>query len=213
MNIIFEGVDASGKTTTLNAFGELLTEEKENFYLINELEESPLWEVLKKMFQDDPFLLSNKNFKTSTYETLVLAANHFYKQEFFRQNNKKIYVYDRDFMTVLAYQKYVLEREYGVDYKKFYEPFKELMLFDLKPISTIAYFNVPVEVSIERIISRGREKPYTQQQIDFLKAVKKNFEEELIPEVRTMEIDVLEIDGTKDPKENAKKIYKRVRGK
>lgn len=212
MNIIFEGADASGKTTTLNAFGELLTEKKENFYLINELEESPLWEVLKKMFQADPFLLSNKNFKTATYETLVLAANHFYKQEFFRQNNKKIYVYDRDFMTVLAYQKYVLEREYGANYKKFYEPFKELMLFDLKPISTIAYLNVPIEVSIERIISRGREKPYTQQQIDFLKAVKENFEEELIPEVRSMGIDVLEIDGTKEPKENAEKIYKKVRG-
>lgn len=211
MNVIFEGADASGKTTTMNAFGQLLSRKNESFYLINELEESPLWEVLKKMFQEDPFLLSKKNFKTSAYETLVLAANHFYKQEFFRDNSDKIYVYDRDFMTVLAYQKYVLQCDYGNNFEKFYEPFKKLLLFDLKPIETIAYLKVPIDISISRIITRGREKPYSEEQVKFLKAIKENFEEELIPEVRSLGIDVLELDGTKDPKENAKTVYSRVK--
>lgn len=211
MNIIFEGADASGKTTVMNKFGNLLEANNEKFYLINELEESPLSGVLAKMFQEDPFLLSKKQFKTSIYETLVLAANHFYKQEFFRDNSDKIIVYDRDFLTVLAYQKYVLQCEYGRNYEKFYKPFKEMMLFDLKPVETIAYLKVPIEVSLQRIITRARENPYNTEQIEFLKAIKRNFEEELIPEVIDIGIDVMELDGTLDPDLNAKKIYQKVK--
>lgn len=211
MNVIFEGADASGKTTVMNKFGNLLDANNEKFYLINELEESPLSGVLAKMFQEDPFLLSKKQFKTSIYETLVLAANHFYKQEFFRDSSDKIIVYDRDFLTVLAYQKYVLQREYGRNYEKFYKPFKEMMLFDLKPVETIAYLNVPIEVSLQRIITRARENPYNAEQIEFLKAIKHNFEEELIPEVMDIGIDVMELDGTLDPDLNAKKIYQKIK--
>ena len=211
MNIIFEGADASGKTTVMETFGKILKENNEDFYLINELEESPLSGVLAKMFQEDPFLLSKRTFKTSTYETLVLAANHFYKQEYFREHGNKIIVYDRDFLTVLAYQKYVLQCEYGKDYEKFYNPFKEMMLFDLKPVETIAYLKVPIEVSLERIIRRGRENPYNEEQIRFLKAVKQSFEEELIPEVRSRGVDIMELDGTLPATLNANRVYQKIK--
>lgn len=211
MNVIFEGIDASGKTTTLKAFERIIANNNENFYSINELEDSPLWEVLQRMFSEDPFLLLNKNFKTSTYETLVLAASHFYKQEYFREYSDRINIFDRDFMTILAYQKRILQNEYGENYKKFYVPFKEMLLFDLKPIETVAYLQVPIEISIERIMSRGREKPYTQEQIDFLVATKTNFEDELIPELMSNGIDIMLLDGRNEPEKNAELIYRKVR--
>ena len=135
----------------------------------------------------------------------------FRSQEYLREYVNRINVFDRDFLTILAYQKYILQKEYGSDYKKFYTPFKEMLLFDLKPIETIAYIQVPIDVSVERIKLRGREKPYTQKQIEFLEAVKFNFEKELIPEVRDLGIDVTILNGLNSPKENAELVYKKVR--
>ena len=210
MNIIFEGVDASGKTTTMNSFSQVLDYNEEKYHMINELEESPLSPVLQKMFESDPFLISNKHFKTSAYESLVLAASHFYKQEFMR-DEKQIVVYDRDFLTILAYQKPILEKEYGRDYIKFYEPYKQLLLYDLKPIELLVYLQVPLEVSIQRIISRGREKPYTKEQIDFLKRIKDVYEKELIPEMKDLGMNILTLDGREDPTKNAQTIYRLVK--
>lgn len=212
MNIIFEGIDASGKTTLLSAFEKILVDNNENFCSVNELEESPLRCVLKNMFAEDPFLLSKKDFKTSIYETLVLSADCRYKQEYFDKYADKINIFDRDFPTILAYQKCILQRDYGKNFSEFYEPFKKIMFFDLKPIKTVVYLKVPIEISVQRIIERGREKPYTQEQIDMLIAVKNCYENEIIPELMSMGIDVTILDGTAQPEVNAEKIYKKIKG-
>ncbi len=212
MNIIFEGIDASGKTTLLSAFERMLFDNKESFYSVDELEESPLRGVLKNMFDKDPFLLSKKDFKTSIYETLVLSADCRYKQEYFNKYTNRINVFDRDFLTILAYQKCILQRDYGENFSEFYEPFKKLMLFDLKTIKTVVYLKVPIETSIQRILKRGRGQPYTQEQIDMLIKVKNCYENELIPELMSMGIDVTILDGTAPPEVNAEKIYKKIKG-
>ena len=210
-NIIFEGIDASGKTTLISAFEKILVENNENFYSVDELEESPLRYVLKNMFDEDPFLLSKKDFKTSIYETFVLSADCRYKQEYFDKYTDRINIFDRDFPTILAYQKCILQRDYGENFSEFYEPFKKLIFFDLKPIKTIVYLQVPIEVSIQRIIERGRETPYAKEQIDMLIAVKNYYENEIIPELMSMGIDVTILNGMEPPEVNAEKIYKKIK--
>ena len=84
MNIIFEGIDGTGKTTLINRIIKKLNEKSYKTNYIKEIEDTPLQPVLKKMLDNDPFFKNNKDFKTSVFETFILAADFFYKQEYFR---------------------------------------------------------------------------------------------------------------------------------
>ena len=178
---------------------------------MNELKGSPVCDLLK--FQKNSFGLSeDEDFKTSVYETLLLGAHNHFKQECFgRKTSSEINTFDRDFMTVLAYQRFILQQDYGASFKEFFEPFKKLMFFNLMPIKTIVYLTVPIDVSIERIKLRGREDPVTEEQVEFLIAAKNYYEKELIQEVKSLGVDVIILDGTASPIENAKKIYTKIR--
>lgn len=211
INVIFEGINASGKTTTLKALETVLKANSENFHNINELEESPLAGILKDMLKKDAFLVSGEKFKTSIYETLLLVAHARYKEECFGRDIKRINIFDRDFMTVLAYQRYTLKKEYGSSFEEVYEAFKKIMFFQLVPVELVVYLKVPLELSIERAKLRNREEIYTPEQIDYLTEAKKYYEEELIPEVRKKGITVLELDGTASTEENVKIIYDEIK--
>ncbi len=100
MNIIFEGINGSGKTTVIKEFLKFLDLSNIDYTYISDLTyETPLKSVLMSMFEDSVFLETTALFKTSLYESLVLAANHHYIQEQLR-DSKKFNVYDRDFISV-----------------------------------------------------------------------------------------------------------------
>lgn len=210
MNIVFEGVDASGKTTLIDSFSELLDSKNEKYTMINELKESPLSDVLQNMFNNDPFLLSNEKFNTSMYETLVLAADYYYKKEYTKKYKDQLVLFDRNLLTILVYQKAILEDNYKSLYKKLYNPFKEMMMADTNDNELIAYVSIPVEMSVERIIKRQREKLYNKDQIEFLRKIKRIYEEEIIPEFTSLGKNIILLDGRDDPKENSNKIYNRI---
>ena len=106
------------------------------------------------MLKEDPFFNSKSHFKTSIYETFLLAADFFYKQEYFREESKFINIYDRDFFTVLCYQKLIIEKEYGERANEFFESFTNCLMFDLKNIDLFVYMKVPLELSFKRIEDR-----------------------------------------------------------
>ena len=82
MNIIFEGVNGSGKTTVIDAFKKDLDDKEKKYEYVSDLVyETPLTPVLEYMFESGVFLNMKENFKTSLFESLVLAANHHYIQE------------------------------------------------------------------------------------------------------------------------------------
>lgn len=210
MNIIFEGIDAVGKSTLINNLKLHFDKENINARVIKEIEESPLNEILSKMLKEDPFFNSKSHFKTSIYETFLLAADFFYKQEYFREESKFINIYDRDFFTVLCYQKLIIEKEYGERANEFFESFTNCLMFDLKNIDLFVYMKVPLELSFKRIEDRDNYI-LNDEQKKYLKKAKERFENELIPRLKSQNINIIEVDGQESLEDKIQYILKRMK--
>lgn len=210
MNIIFEGIDAVGKSTLINNLKLHFDKENINARVIKEIEESPLNEILSKMLKEDPFFNSKSHFKTSIYETFLLAADFFYKQEYFREESKFINIYDRDFFTVLCYQKLIIEKEYGERANEFFESFTNCLMFDLKNIDLFVYMKVPLELSFKRIEDRDNYI-LNDEQKKYLKKAKERFENELIPRLKSQNINIIEVDGQESLEHKIQYILKRMK--
>ena len=208
MNIIFEGVDGSGKTTIIDNFKRDLESKKEIVRYVDELtQDSPISEILAKMLSDDPFFMLDKTFPTSIFESLLLAADMHYRQERYKYNDG-YNLYDRDFLSILSYQKEILKDDYS-NYMDFYKPFKEIVLFNLKPIDLLVYVHVPLEVSVSRVASRDNIT-FLEKQKQFLLSLKNSLEHELIPELEAQKVKVLKLDGREKPSNNVSKIYREI---
>ena len=83
------------------------------------------------MLSDDPFFMLDKSFSLlQFFESLLLAADMHYRQEKYKYKDG-FNLYDRDFLSILAYQKQILKGDYS-NYMEFYKPFKEIVAFNLK---------------------------------------------------------------------------------
>ena len=205
MNIIFEGIDGVGKTTIIDNLKKDLESKNEIVRYVDELtQDSPISEILGKMLSDDPFFMLDKSFPTSVFESLLLAADMHYRQEKYKYNDG-YNLYDRDFLSILSYQREILKEDYK-NYMDFYKPFKEIVLFNLKPIDLLVYVHAPLEVSVSRVAARDNIK-FIQKQKDFLLCLKKSLEQEIIPQLEKQKVKVLKLDGRDNPSKNISKIY------
>lgn len=208
MNIVFEGIDGVGKTTIINELTEDLKQKKEIVRYVDELtQDSPISEILAKMLSDDPFFNLDKGFPTSIFESLLLAADMHYRQEKYKYNDG-YNLYDRDFLSILSYQKEILKEDYP-NYMEFYKPFKEVVMFNLKPIDLLVYVHAPLDVSVARVAKRDHIQ-FIEKQKKFLMALKKSLEIELLPELEKQNVKVLRLNGTESPKKNISKIYRSI---
>lgn len=205
MNIVFEGIDASGKTTIINKLKEIFDTNNVDSQIIADIKEpTPLLPVFENMFNSN-FLELNENFKTSIYQTLLFACSHFYVQEK-NKNNKHITIYDRDIFTLLSYQKELLRQEYPNNYNDFYKPFKEMLMFENKQIDMLVYVSIPLEENIQRKINRDGLL-FSEEEKEKLAIFKKNMEAEIkcYTEQHPNTI-LLNLDGRENPLTNCKKI-------
>ncbi|MGL5965260.1 MAG: deoxynucleoside kinase [Fusobacteriaceae bacterium] len=210
MNIIFEGIDAVGKTTLLNSLKNHFDENGQKSRIIKEIEDSPLNEILSKMLKEDPFFNSKINFKTSIYESFLLAADFFYKQEYFRENREAmINIYDRDFFTLLCYQRLIVENEYGERAAEFFENFTKCIMFDIKNIDLFVYMSVPLETTFKRIQARDNYILNLQER-GYLERAKERFENQLLPELKAQNINIVKINGEEEIEQKLKKILKGI---
>ena len=208
MNIVFEGIDGVGKTTVIDSLKKDLEAKKEIVRYVDELtQDSPISDILNKMLSDDPFFMLDKGFPTSIFESLLLAADMHYRQEKYKYNDG-YNLYDRDFLSILSYQKEILKDDYE-NYMDFYRPFKEIVLFNLKPIDLLVYIHAPLEVSVSRVAKRDNIE-FIESQRNFLQALKTSLESELIPQLEKQNVKVLELDGRDKPYQNVSKIYKEI---
>ena len=210
MNIVFEGINGSGKTTLINSLKDEFEKEKIKYTYISDLKyDTPLKPVLEMMVKDSVFAELKNEFKTSIFESLVFAANHHYIQEKLK-NEKGIFLYDRDYISVLGYQKGIIQKEY-IDWEKFYIAFREIMLFELKKIDLLVYLSVPMDENIRRIESRNNKK-YSKEDIDLLLGLRNNVEEEVKKAQEQYNIPTLYLSGIEEPKENIKLIKTKITG-
>lgn len=208
MNIIFEGIDGVGKTTVINSLKNDLEKRGEVVRYVDELtQDSPISETLGKMLSDDPFFMLDKSFPTSIFESLLLAADMHYRQEKYKYDDG-YNLYDRDFLSILSYQREILRADYK-NYMDFFKPFKEIVLFNLKPIDLLVYVHAPLEVSIERVAARDKIE-LLENQIQFLSSLKSSLEEELLPELESQSVKVLRLDGRNTPSHNITQIYREI---
>ena len=91
----------------------------------------------------------------------------------------------------------------------FYRPFKEIVLFNLKPIDLLVYIHAPLEVSVSRVAKRDNIE-FIESQRKFLQALKTSLESELIPQLEKQNVKVLKLDGRDKPYQNVSKIYKEI---
>lgn len=208
MNIVFEGIDGVGKTTVIESLKKDLEEKKEIVRYVDELtQDSPISDILSKMLSDDPFFMLDKGFPTSIFESLLLAADMHYRQEKYKYNDG-YNLYDRDFLSILSYQKEILKGDYE-NFMDFYLPFKEIVLFNLKPIDLLVYIQAPLEVSVSRVSKRDGID-FIESQRKFLQALKNSLESELIPQLEKQNVKVLKLDGRDKPYQNISKIYREI---
>lgn len=208
MNIIFEGIDGVGKTTVIDSLKKDLESKKEIVRYVDEItQDSPISETLGQMLSDNPFFNLNNGFPTSIFESLLLAADMHYRQEKYKYDDG-YNLYDRDFLSILSYQKEILKKDY-TNYMDFYKPFKEIVLFNLKPIDLLVYIHAPLEISVSRVAKRDNIQ-FLDEQKNFLQLLKLSLENELIPELESKKIKVLKLNGTDNPQQNIKKIYKEI---
>lgn len=208
MNIVFEGIDGVGKTTVIDSLKKDLEEKKEIVRYVDELtQDSPISDILNKMLSDDPFFMLDKGFPTSIFESLLLAADMHYRQEKYKYDDG-FNLYDRDFLSILSYQKEILKEDYS-NYMDFYRPFKEIVLFNLKPIDLLVYIHAPLEVSVSRVAKRDNIE-FIESQRKFLQALKTSLESELIPQLEKQNVKVLKLDGRDKSYQNVSKIYKEI---
>lgn len=208
MNIVFEGIDGVGKTTVIDSLKKDLESKHEVVRYIDELtQDSPISDILGKMLSDDPFFMLEKGFPTSIFESLLLAADMHYRQEKYKYNDG-YNLYDRDFLSILSYQKEILKGDYE-NYMEFYKPFKEIVMFNLKPVDLLVYVHAPLEVSVSRVAKRD-QREFLEKQKQFLQSLKTAYEKDLIPQLEKEKVKVLKLDGRNLPSKNVSKIYEEI---
>ena len=208
MNIVFEGIDGVGKTTVIESMCKDLEKRNEIVRYIDEItQDSPISDILAKMLNDDPFFMLDKEFPTSIFESLLLAADMHYRQERYKYNDG-YNLYDRDFLSILAYQREILRNDYS-NYMDFYKPFREIVLFNLKPVDLLVYVQAPLELSVSRVAKRDNIE-FIETQKNFLQSLKYSLENELIPQLEEKKIKVLKLDGRDNPYNNVSRIYEEI---
>jgi thymidylate kinase len=178
----------------------LLRKKDINFEYIADLEiDTPLKPILQMMLSKDIFLQMSKTFKTSLFESLTLAANHHYIQEMHRKN-QGLTIYDRDFFSILSYQKDIIKKEYQ-DWEEFFTPFKQIIIYQLKDIDLLCYVKIPTQQNIQRTEKRDKRK-FSKEHIVMLNKFKKNLESELTDYKKQTKVPFLTLDGSLPPTEN-----------
>lgn len=209
MNIVFEGINGAGKTSIIRNLVNVMKKEGLNAYQIDEISEmSPLSPVLAEMYKTDTFLRMKKNFNTTITESLILAADYHFVQEY-TKNLDGYKIYDRDIITQIVYQKYFLALSYGDD-NGFFKNWEKCLIFNMKKIDLIVYVDVPDEKSLIRTSQRDNVV-FNKADIKIMKDLHKLQKQYAIQFCEENHIPFILLDGTKEIDENVNFLYLKIK--
>ena len=163
--IIFEGVEASGKSTNLKLVSNFLKKIKRKFIKIREPGGTRFSEFIRNMILSKNSIL---NYKTDLL--LILAARSENMDKILKKNlGKKIILIDRFTDSTIAYQHYGM----GIDIKLI-EILNNFVVSKFKP--TITFLNIVNKKNmIKRIKKRSVNNKYDRFNYNFYNKVQKGF--------------------------------------
>lgn len=205
-HLIFEGIDCAEKTTTIKRLSETLAQRGISSHCIDEISDSPIFEVQQNIFKQDPFFRLHKSFKTSLFETLLLSADAVYRHEKMLAESKKdqinsVYLYDRNVPSVLAYQSLILKEDYPQETQKIVENLSNILFHEQNQFDGIVFIDIPLKTVLERTQERENRR-LTLEQINFLKKVRDSYYIYL----DKVHVPVLKLSGLDDIEQNVGKI-------
>ena len=149
INIVFEGPTGAGKTTIINRLNKIYSK-KYKVGITNDIDRSsPLYKVIKNMFDDNALVSLKTNFNTLRYETLVQAADYLFLREKIYSQNNDINLLDRNYSSVYSYQSVLLDNQIE-DSKEFMDNILKCMKSGEKPVDLMVFFGCNINKSLKR---------------------------------------------------------------
>lgn len=206
INIVFEGSTGSGKTTMINKIKNIY-DKKYKVGITNDIDRrSPLYKVIKKMFDENALVSLNEDFNTLRYETLVQAADYLFLREKIYGENNDINLFDRNYSSIYSYQSILLENNIN-DSTEFMNNVLSCMKSGEKPIDLMIFFDIDLKKALNRSQNRDNRK-FTKQE----KATFKRFNDKLRDFIRynNSEYKLLIIQDNNTEEEIIRKITKKI---
>jgi 2-polyprenyl-3-methyl-5-hydroxy-6-metoxy-1,4-benzoquinol methylase len=226
INVVFEGPTGSGKTTTIKKIKKLYEKNYKVGYTNDIDRTSPLYNVIKNMFDENVLVSLNENFNTLRYETLVQAADYLYLREKLYSANNDINLFDRNYSSIYSYQKVLLEDSIA-DSTSFMNNILNCMKSGEKEVDLMVFFDKNINKSLKRSEIRDNRKytskekktlkkfndkltdfiRYNNSEYKLLVIEEKDTEEEIINKIKS-KIDEIIIDKQKNEDQKWYELYK-----
>jgi len=171
INIVFEGPTGAGKTTVIKKLCKIYSK-KYKVGFTNDIDRtSPLYKIIKKMFDENVLVSMNEKFNTLRYETLLQAADYLFLREKLYSQNNDINFFDRNYFSIYSYQSVLLERQID-NSDEFMNNVLNCMKSGEKTIDLMVFFGNSINKAIKRSESRDNRK-YTKEEKEILKKFNK----------------------------------------
>jgi len=178
INIVFEGPTGSGKTTVIKELKKIYSKNYKVGFTNDIDRSSPLYKVIKKMFDENVLVSLKKDFNTLRYETLIQAADYLFLREKTYSEKNDINLFDRNYSSIYSYQSVLLEKQIE-NSEEFINNVLKCMKSGEKQIDLMVFFKTNINKSIKRSEIRDKRK-YTKSE----KTMLKKFNEKLTDFIR-----------------------------
>lgn len=172
INIVFEGPTGAGKTTVIKKLNKLYSK-KYKVGFTNDIDRSsPLYKVIKKIFDENALVSMNENFNTLRYETMLQSADYLFLREKLYSQNNDINFFDRNYSSIYSYQSVLLNDKIE-DSDEFVNNALKCMKSGEKEIDLMVFFGGSINKAIKRSETRDNRK-YTKEEKQTFKNLMKN---------------------------------------
>ena len=167
VNIVLERKTSAGKTTVIKKLNKIYSK-KYKVGFTNDIDRSsPLYKIIKKMFDENVLVSMNENFNTLRYETLVQASDYLFLREKLYSQNNDINFFDRNYSSIYSYQSVLLDGQIDRS-NEFMNNVLNCMRSGEKEIDLMVFFDVNIKKAIKRSETRDK-RIYTKVEKQILK--------------------------------------------